>query len=329
MAPVVDQILNRGHEVVIYALPPAFELFTNRFPKLNIIHASTDLGSLPLKPDIALIGLGHPKRHEGMTIWRKIRRTVPGIVVLDHWKGLERFLLPDGTPDEDIMPQKIAVMDRTTAEALEKMGLDATLVEVTGHPLLEQLNIRKSPISKSEQIRARRQLEIPRHANVILLASEIVHAHAFHDPCNGSCQSLFNIRCGAHSLWEIIVNKTCQLFNPLFLLRPHPNESVPKDKRFLHIDWTMADDLSVLAAADQVYGLSSMFLMESVSLSMPVFNIQPHLPGWRPEKSFLRADIWEYISRSGYVGRLHDTTARPFYKASGATDITALIDAYL
>ncbi len=58
------------------------------------------------------------------------------------------------------------------------------------------------------------------------------------------------------------------------------------------VTWGEADDRMMLAAADRVYGLSSMLLLQAAMLGKPVNNIRDRLDDWVPENSLMQPETW-------------------------------------
>lgn len=329
LSAAINEFGKRGCRCVICALPPAIDRLRKRFPNLDMIATETIRTLTSPVADISIVGLGHPKHQEGISLWRSIRELAPSIVLLDHWKGLDRFLMPSGEPAFDILPTKIAVMDSVTQKKLFESGINKERIFVTGHLLLDSIRQRGDGITVEEKALARAYLGIPFNSSVILLASEKIHHHRFHDECSEECKSLFFIKNNKNLLWKIVFQDASHQDSPLFLMRPHPNENIPKSNQFLRVDWSDADDKTILAAADRVCGLSSMLFLQAVALGIPSINVQPFLSNWIPENSFLNPEIWEFMHLSGRLGLSAEPDAKSERTVNPTSTLIELVETLL
>ncbi|MBI4680525.1 MAG: hypothetical protein HY753_04800 [Nitrospirae bacterium] len=320
LSPIIDYLrINGNYRIEIHALPPAIYSLSDKYDVI-------EWNGFP-KRDVSLLltGFGHPRMDINREIFGSaFERGIGSIAVLDNWKALERFLEKNGSVAEKL-PDIIAVMDKKTCEVLMKMGVPSERLVVTGHPGIEMLSAKK--ITEDDRASARMQLDIPLKSRVCLIASEILHFHGFYESCNNKCCSLLNAISERAKLFEEI--KRLERKETLFLLRTHPNERFAQTEEIRKLEWRQADELTILSTADNVFGLTTILVQLSVSLGIPTYNVQPLLRNWMPENSFLRFELWEYLSGRGYLGELHGIKAgKPNYR--GATmRIVDLIETHL
>ncbi|MBI5195873.1 MAG: hypothetical protein HZA10_06095 [Nitrospirae bacterium] len=313
LIPVIGKLMSAGLMLDIYALPPSDIVYKKHYSKIM------SWVDFPAKEfSLLLTGYGHPKHTINREIFREAgKRGLFSIAFLDNYKGLERFLEPDGGLTHD-MPDILAVMDSAAKTALADMGMPEDKLVVTGHPYLEKCSLTK--MSEKVKTETKKKLSIPEDKEVCFLASEIIHSHSFYEPCDAGCGSLFDMDAGGVALKAKIVEKEGK--DVLILVRPHPNEKNKVDNRLRRIGFEEADEMTVLGISDRVYGLTSMFTQLSVAYGVPTYNVEPFLSGWSPENSFLLPRLWNYLAGHGYLGDWKEVKASaPDHR--GAVDAVA------
>ncbi|WIM05112.1 MAG: hypothetical protein OHM77_10455 [Candidatus Nitricoxidivorans perseverans] len=292
LAPVIRLAIRRGHRVVSTSLDPGASLLSRRFDAIGQI-AMPDIRSGAA--DIALVGLGHPRNSAGTATWSRIADLLPSVGVLDHWKGLERFFPERGGGAPLALPELLCVPDDVCAQALAGLGMPGGRLRVTGHP---RLDCDLDPGAAAIRTEARRRLGFPEGQPVHVLASETVHDHGFFDACGSGCHPLERHPCGNRELLDRLIADASD-GGALLVARPHPQQRVPAYGTLRVISWAEADDEMLIAAADRVYGLSSLFLALAQKRGVEVVNIAPWLDAWRPEQAFLSVDLWNYLTTEG------------------------------
>ncbi|MBM3251187.1 MAG: hypothetical protein FJZ11_00195 [Candidatus Omnitrophica bacterium] len=302
----------------IYAALPAFKVFSERFDNVSLWSGFPDEDF-----SILVAGYGQPKLEINNRIFITAKeRGIKSIAVLDNWKGLERFFNVDGAVSENL-PDFLAVMDNEVKKILIAMGLPSKKVIVTGHPLIEM--IAKEKITADRKYMARKKLGISQKANACLILSENLHPHSYHESCGAACHSLFTHSNSAGvPLWRSIIKRRGG--DNLFIVRTHPNEQVNVSGGIRIIKWGQADEMTVLSAADEVFGLTSLLTQFSVACGIPAYNVRPLLARWRPENSYLKAQVWDYLYKNGYLGNAGDIKARKMDHSGAIRNITRLIE---
>ncbi|MBO05976.1 MAG: hypothetical protein CMI58_02925 [Parcubacteria group bacterium] len=320
LTPVIERLKVTEYPVDIYAVSPALHSLSSRFGNVYMWNNFPEANY-----ELMVTGYGHPSVASNRSIFREAREHgLKSIVILDNWKGTDRFFNKDGTVT-DALPDIIAVMDFETKKHLVSKGVPEEIFEVTGHPLLEMFCQKKFTVKKKMKIR--KEMDLPIKKKICLLASEIMHFHSYHQKCdgsNGKCYSIFEMKAGGipllRYLQQMEINK-----DALFIIRQHPNERYKCNDELRFLDWHEADEETVLSVVDEVYGLTSMLFQLSVASGIPAYNVEPFLDEWKPNNSVIHQELWEHLARNGYLGNWRNVEqSKPDHK--GALDsIVSLI----
>ncbi len=303
----------------IKALEPAATVFRRNFNDVQGWTGELDTSSKG-NWDLLLVGYGRSRNPEVVNIFRLAKKiSLTSVFLLDNWKGIDRFFRPDGNPYK-LMPDFLLVMDEQTKNILVEGGIEDERITVVGNPRLEW----HSKIRNNSNDRAlnRKLLGVGEEDQVYFLASEILHWHSYWTPCSHSkeetCINLFEAPAGGMPLWKKLENNQLQDKKSILLIRSHPNEKITNINNIHVVDWNKFDEISLLQIADGVFGLTSMFVLLSVAVGIPTFNVAPYLDNWHPNHSFLLERQWERLSRQGFYGKLPNVeSSQPAHK--GAT----------
>lgn len=313
LSAVVAALEDKGHECVVAGMGKALGCFRERCSSSTVVR-TFDPSLIDAGFDVCLAGYGSPLHDEGVAAWQGIAGSMPTIILLDHWKGLERFFDAQGECRQP-RPSRILAPSKSVRSELISLGVPREDVVVTGHPTLalcaggEYLK----GVPPREDLLSR--LKVSPGMKVHVLASEGIHhgGHPCWDVCQPSCYRLFNKVIGTKPLWRVLVDEY-GTEETVFILRPHPTETVPVDSGILTVDWDILDDRHLLAVADTVYGISSMLVMQAAAMGRDVVLVHDLVPGWLPEWSFMRKAVWQEMQESGLLdGALapqrHEVTA--------------------
>jgi hypothetical protein len=299
LIPVIRHALGEGWQMLDASLEPGASILRQSVPGLERCPEGANLQELA---EVMLAGVGHPKHVAGWSRWKALNRVMPSLVVLDHWKGLGRFQNIDGSLNSEDLPQKICVIDDLVEAALQRMGVPAEKIEIVGN--LAASEKRKGP-AVDDSLGLRKRLGLSEEAALFFLASETLHRHGFHEPCDDNCQPLEQLRLASGETileWvadQAAVNGAC------LALRPHPNQPVLEVSRnVLVVPWSVATDDQMLALAQKVWGLSSMINAKAAAAGKETENLASLLEGWSPRHSFMDDDIWDGLVQRGVYGGL-------------------------
>lgn len=316
--PVAECAARAGCELRDASLEPARSILHRRFSGLLTAETS-DAAGIPA--DVMLAGLGHPKNTDGWTMWRRLHAVLPAFVLLDHWKGVERFMRRSGELNREALPEMVGVIDAATRERLLAAGMSPTQVVVVGNMACHEVR-RHATADIGRSVRAR--LGLAPQQRVYFLASETLHVHGFHEDCTPACHMLEQhaVRSGGTLLeWA---QDQARRDGAMLLVRPHPNQGgrlrAVRDTNA--VAWDAADDNEILSVAQRVYGLSTMILAKAVAAGIDAVNVANELADWFPEQSFMSPLSWPGVLASGQIGRTNGGRCRP---VAGGTDPQRLL----
>lgn len=297
LSQVLPVLVGQGHSCVVAALAPAFDCFKDRCPaEIQVLHATSDVVTQDF--DVCVAGYGSPARSDAMKLWEVIARKMPTLVVLDQWKGLDRFFDAEGLVRVPC-PSRIAVAADSIADSLIEAGIPEQQLVVVGHPSLAACAEKTFLAGLPSRMALRERLGIDAEVRVYVMASEGVHSgHQGWMGCDSRCRKLFSCESQGRPLWNHLLEKESHEAS-LFLLRPHPSDSNIASDNILSVPWDRLDDKSLLVLADRVYGISSMLLLQAAALGIETVNLQPMLSDWQPEHSFLSPVVYEDMVNSG------------------------------
>ena len=301
LAPVMQSLHDRRFEIVVTALDPGLSILRKRCDSF----CSFEDG-FPTERDecVVLTGVGAPGHKTGWALLTEAGCGFPVICLLDHGKGLERFLTKSNRPVTNGMPDQILVPDSAIVDELVAKGMSSSCFKVTGSPVLAEAVSRGAPdISKRQAIRER--LEISPTAYVVLIASEGVHdEHSLHSDCGEGCTTLEHAMVGDRPLLETLRDEIISegVPEPMFLLRPHPTQTANHVPGSRVVAWSDADELEILSVSDRVYGVSSILLMIAAVLGLDTRSVAERLDAWSPASAYMTPNVWRELSKSGIFG---------------------------
>ncbi len=282
LAPVARAILDKGSCIpVIVAHAKAVTVFERAgLPVLALAEepAAEQVDSLLVRERVRCVLTGssmRPARDD--LFWSGARRAgVPSLAVLDHWCNYaERFT--QRVPF-DTLPDALAVMDAVARDALVDAGCPAEALRVTGQPYFDDLFVRMGDLDRAH---VRHELGITLDRRLVVFASEpqeryygqtlgytedtalaaIVDALGRADP-----SALLLVKL--HPLQDDTAHEAAQvegLAVEMRVLRAYPATHL-------------------VVAADAVFGMTSVFLLEGAIGGRPTLSIRP---GGDPADHFL------------------------------------------
>lgn len=326
LVPVVEELVKVGCQCTVFAFPPALEVFSGRLGQHVTVVPGADISDSRWQWDVLLAGLGRwTHRPDEFELLSRAVDRKPSVILLDNWKGLERFFRTDREPLA-LEPTHLAVPDHHTCHALANMGLRWNSIVPTGHPGLERCELRRSSLSARRE-QTRRQLGISPTATTYVLASELMHGHPFHSDCDEHCGSYLSVMASHSSITDKLPCLDTSGGEVAWVMRPHPNEFPQAFSDMKQVSWADADDESILSMADRVYGLSSMLTAQSVAYGIETMNIASLVPGWTPESVFLQPGTWDAVSKTGQWGSLEGGERPDSHLGSTSRAVRLVIEA--
>jgi hypothetical protein len=205
---------------------------------------------------------------------------VPSLAVLDFWSNYAlRFSDPEGTLVH--LPDRIAVMDARALDEMVAAGFDARQLVITGQPALDDLIRYKETHTDERRATLRAALGIQDEDRLVLFASQplaAVFGDSSESPLYLGYTEITVLDVLVRSL-ESIARRHAQRIN--LIIRPHPRE---REQSFeLRSDSIRilvksdGDSRELVLASDLVTGMTTMLLVESCFLGVPVVSLQPGL----------------------------------------------------
>lgn len=273
LAPVVRRLRDRDRAPLVAAYGQAAIVLDRVGIKPGV--------ELPVEPDRnrladwmadnevdALLTGTSMRPYRDVLFWDAARSAgIPAVALLDHWRNYAgRF---SSRREFDSLPDALAVMDTSAADAIRALGFPSERIRVTGHPQLEECR----PVTTHERRSARARLGIDDTRSVVLFASEPKIEHHGADtgaqghPGYTERVSLAAVRDALRSLSP----------DAVLVVRPHPLQqpwSLPDGAPETRVS---GDDTprEAISAADAVTGMTSMLLLEAALSGIPTVSVRP------------------------------------------------------
>jgi hypothetical protein len=280
LAPVARELIERGDRVSIVAhgkAATAFEL--RRLPVLAFPGAPSheQIEGLLVRHRTDVLLTGTSMKAAADRAWWDAARAhgIANLALVDHWSNLsERF---SHREDFDSLPDVIAVMDHNTVEALVAAGCPADRIRVTGQPYFDNL-AHSSILARRPD--ARRDLGVENARVVIVFASEPQARYYGSGPDDPRWLGYTE-----HDVLDLVSDAAREVTpDALLIVKLHPLED---DEAFVDLaDHGIAGGPEIrilrayptsdlIAAADAVVGMTSIFLLESATLGVPTVSVRP------------------------------------------------------
>jgi hypothetical protein len=280
LAPVARALIRDGLVgVSIVAYGKAASVFETRcMPVLAFPEEPSDdqIESLLTRERAPLLLTGTSLRpgRDAMFWQAAARLRIPAIALLDHWCNYaERFT--DQRPF-DCLPDTIAVMDDAAAEELRRQGCPPERLLVTGQPHFDDLVRDSSRLSRAE---VRRELGVGEEQTLLVFASEPqarFYGSSADDP-------RFLGYTEHDSLAAVLDAAAAVAPHSLVLVKLHPLDATDAFAELADCEPRLETRTiraypteHLVAAADVVLGMTSVFLLEAVLTGVPTISVRPN-----------------------------------------------------
>jgi hypothetical protein len=206
------------------------------------------------------------------------RLSIQSLAIIDYPSNYAiRFSDNAGNPV--YIPDKIAVMDKTTRDEMVKEGFKPDLITITGQPAYDDLGVWKSEFSIEKREKLRKKLGIKPGDLLVVFASEPLFTGSQSRPSDPGYTKMGVLHSVISALDEI--QRTCnQKIN--LVIRPHPREGPAEfvgvhGNRIPIIISTKWNSRETIMAADLVTGMTTALLVEACYLGCIVVSVQPGL----------------------------------------------------
>ena len=298
--PLIEN-LNNYYQTEIFATNRALRKFSDYgFVAKDLrFYASKNINSLieflkKTAPDFVLTGSGGDFWEK--YLWKSAKQLfIPTLAIIDNWINLGiRFSkyslnekeLFDKDPSIDFLPDKICVIDDFAKKRIIKEGVPLNKIFVSGNPYFDFLKTfkEKNNLKKYDK-----------KIKKIIFASEPLSENY------GEKQSLELFGHTELTVLKTLITSLNKFENESFelILRPHPNENLEKFKSIfsfpnfeLKID-TKTPSLELISSSNLVCGMSSMFLIESLAMKIPIISLLLNL---KQKSIFILEEIGKFHS---------------------------------
>jgi hypothetical protein len=202
------------------------------------------------------------------------RRDIPSLALVDHWCNYaERFSFQEPF---DCLPTTVAVIDAAAADGLRSAGFPAPVV-ITGHPYFDEL-IAAGAARDDDRHAGRLELGVDEERLMLVFASEPQASH-FGTSLNHLGHGRYTERQVAQTVLAACAGVAPEA---LVVIKLHPLEDshafddvgegagLPETKVLRSYP-----SPRLIAAADVVVGMTSMFLLESALMGVPTISVRP------------------------------------------------------
>jgi hypothetical protein len=239
-------------------------------------------------------------------IWRNARaRGIKTMAFLDQWQNYaQRFSGVSGEENLAYLPDLINCINKTALEEMAAEGFGRDILLPLGHPSLSSLRERAAASGRDEM---RRKAGLPADKKMVVFVSEPIEEH--YGLTRGYIQ---------YSALEFFLENIYQAEASSFLVvKLHPKDDPNKYSTIVKklngaalVIQSELTPLETVVVADEVYGMSSIMLIEAFILGKPVISVQPGLKIADPL----------VLSRQGFIKRVTsegDLLHSPSLRSSG------------
>lgn len=299
LIPVIRMLgANPDHHVTVACYGHAHPRFARRsIPTAHITPIPRDdYGWLDkFRPDI-LITSATSLPAEDMSekhLWCQARqRHIPSIAFLDQWQNYAiRFSGPADSDHLKFQPDFINCLNRIGYEEMQAVGFETKRLIMLGHPYLDSLATEAAALDRRA---IRNQMGISGATETMLFISEPIREYC--GDSRGYDQ---------YSVLERFLECCRDLSpSPAVMIKLHPKENPEAfrqiisacDNAAVRLLNASVPPLECLLAADRIFGMSSVMLLESFVLGKETVSIQPNL----------QIDDPCVLSKYGYIKRLEN-----------------------
>lgn len=224
-------------------------------------------------------------------LWRQARhRGIPSLAFLDQWQNYAvRFSGPEDADHLVYQPDYINCINTIGFEEMQRAGFDPDRLLMLGHPYLDRL---AANAAKQDVAAIRTSMDLPGSKEVVLFISEPILEYCGRS--RGYDQ---------YSVLDVFLRRFLALPSPpVILVKLHPKDNPARYRQILSThdghDIRLLDaaakPLECILVSDQVFGMSSIMLLESFVLGKKTISIQPNLS----------VDDPCVLSKYGYIARI-------------------------
>lgn len=306
--PLVDKLINRGYDVLLYGKDSAL----HRYRKFGLegIDISYSLSEVSIgtliyflkehNPAFIITGTSSDDFTEKY-IWKAAQELhIPTFAILDQWVNygirfsdfsVSQLREYEKDKKHPYLPDKVLVMDEYSKEEMCKVGIDKGRILVSGQPYFDLLIDGSRKISDRDMQLLKERLGAGEGDIIITYASECL-TDTYRESEGSSYYWGYTERTIFIEILKVLDKALAGLHKHIKLVvRQHPKERADNyadlialndnPKISIYVDREM-DGWTLIKLSDVVCGMSSMFLIESLILGRPTVSVQIGLKRTNP-----------------------------------------------
>ncbi len=207
-------------------------------------------------------------------------RGIMVITLVDSWTNYTKRFLTAGEErlSSDVLPDKIAVIDRFTADEMEQVGFPKDMLRVVGQPAFDQfVNWLSSDSANTQKNLVRSTLGVTEGQKLVVFISQPIGDMYPPD------SRVYRGYTEFDAIRLLISSMMALEPQPILAIKPHPksplDEYVEIPTRYsLPVEIASDHDIdSLILAADLVVGMTSIALVKGLLAKKRVLSFQPNL----------------------------------------------------
>jgi len=307
--PLVQPLIQCGYEVKLYGKDSALLKYQqNGLIGIDISSICKTINPISIKkllkqekPNLIITGTSSNDFTEKF-MWRVGKKvSIPSFAILDQWTNygirfssypVSQIDMYERNPNRDCLPTKICVMDNYAKNKLLNLDFNKKDIIVTGHPFFSLTRNKRSEMT-NDQIQAfRKERDVRDTDFLITYVSE---------PLTETYSSCNKIGYTELTIFEEIIKALLKISlytrrKIVLIIKIHPREYMDKYKTYIRKINTGNIDIRIdknshpwelVLSSQLVCGMSSILLIESVILRVPILSIQI---GLRGKNSFILSE---------------------------------------
>jgi len=352
IAPLAPKLKLRGYDVLLYGKDAALRQYLNNglegrdfaveAPFMGVDEYVTLLQRIA--PDFMITGTGSDDLTEKF-LWQAAEYLqLPCFAILDHWFNYGIRFSPYKLVEQKLyerdrrhpyLPTKILVMDEEVRGAMIREGFEPDRLRVAGQPHFDAVREQAMRYGSVERRQYRELLGLNENEFLIAFISENIT-----EPEKGDDLRQYYWGYTERSIFREFMDALQAVSDAVgrkvhVVVKPHPNETIDAysdliaeqagGKVTASID-SSAPSVRLCKAVDLVCGMSSMVLVESVILGLPVISIQIGLTRENPfildQKGIVQSVLNQSELREKLAGYMTGTIAAAtgFNMPTGSAD---------
>lgn len=278
-------------------------------------------------PQVVLSGTSSGFTPEKAVIEQAKQLGIPTVAVLDHWSNyVARFEGEGGS--FHYLPVRLAIMDSLAQQDLLGLGYPLASLVITGQPYFDNI---PTCLAQTDRQLLRSKYSIGQDERLLIFASEpqrqdygMTLGYSEVDALRTLLESVAQIN---NLKWHIYI-------------KPHPTEDESELQAIASqspVKTTLINSIpprNLMAMADVVVGMTSLFLIESALLGVPTLSFQPNLIGedifvgkrlFLIESAYSQEDCRNWLTQLTYLeGNLRRQRAETAWQRLGLDGRAAL-----